>query len=177
LDLCSGFHQIPMINADAFKIAFQTHAGHYEFKVMLFGLIGALHSFQRAMNSTLAPLLRKCVLEFFDDILVCGPTFEAHVSHLESVLRLLRQECWIVTHSKCSFAKREISYLGYIISVAGVSTCPDKVIVVLIWPKPSNVKEFRSFLGLARYYRKFVKSFGVISRPLTDPLKKNTLLI
>jgi hypothetical protein len=54
-----------MNHADAFKIAFQTHAGHYEFKVMLFGLIGALHSFQRAMNSTLAPLLRKCVLVFF----------------------------------------------------------------------------------------------------------------
>jgi hypothetical protein len=70
LDLCASFHQIPMDRADYFKTAFQTHVGHYEFRVMSFGLIGAPHTFQRAMNSSLAPLLKKCVLVFFDDILV-----------------------------------------------------------------------------------------------------------
>jgi hypothetical protein len=79
LDLCSGFHQIQMNPADAFKTTFQTHSGHYEFRVMSFGLTGAPHSFQKAMNSTLAPLLRKCVLVFFDDILVYSHTFDDHV--------------------------------------------------------------------------------------------------
>jgi hypothetical protein len=75
LDLCAGFHQIPMDPADCFKTVFQTHVGHYEFCVMSFGLTGAPHTFQRAMNSTLPPLLRKCVLVFFDDILVYNKTY------------------------------------------------------------------------------------------------------
>jgi hypothetical protein len=70
LDLCVGFHQIPMEPANCFKTAFQTHIGHYEFRVMSFGLTRAPHTFQKAMNSTLAPLIRKCVLVFFYDILV-----------------------------------------------------------------------------------------------------------
>jgi hypothetical protein len=79
--------------------------------------------------------------------------------------------------SKCSFATREISYLGYRISEAGVSTCPGKVEAVLQCPTPSCVKDLRSFLGMARHYRKFVKHFGVIARPLTELLKKNSLFI
>jgi hypothetical protein len=70
LDLCAGFHQIPLNPEDCYKTTFQTHFGHFEFRVMSFGLTGAPHSFQRAMNSTLAHLLRKCVLVFFDDILI-----------------------------------------------------------------------------------------------------------
>jgi hypothetical protein len=79
LDLCAGFLEIPMDPADSFKTTFQTHEGHYEFRVMFFGLTGAPHSFQKAMNSTLAPFLRKSVLVFFDDILVYNHTYE----HLE----------------------------------------------------------------------------------------------
>jgi hypothetical protein len=89
---------------DCFKTAFQTHSRHYEFRVMSFGLTGAPHTFQRAMNSTLAPLLRKSVLVFFDDILV------------EQELKILQQDQRRVKLSKCSFAQRTISYLGYVIS-------------------------------------------------------------
>jgi hypothetical protein len=172
LDLCSGFHQIPMHPKDCFKTAFQTHNGHYEFRVMSFGLTGAPHSFQKAMNSTLAPLLRKCALVFFDDILVYSSSLQEHVNHLSQVLQLLRQDQWRVKRSKCSFVVREIAYLGYIISSAGVATCPDKVKAVADWHVPSNAKELRSFLGLAGYYRKFVHHLGIISRPLTDLLKR-----
>jgi hypothetical protein len=89
LDLCSGFHQIRMHPDDYFKTAFQTHEGHYEFKVMSFGLIGAPHSFQKAMNSVLAPLLRKSVFVFFDDILVYSRFYE---QDLHEVLQLLLQD-------------------------------------------------------------------------------------
>jgi hypothetical protein len=122
LDLCSGFYQIPMDPVDCFKTAFQTNNGHYEFKVISFGLTGAPHSFQKAMNSTLAPLLRKCALVFFDDILIYSQSYEDHVSHLEQVFMLLKQEQWYVKLAKCSFAVRGISYLGYVISAQGVST-------------------------------------------------------
>jgi hypothetical protein len=166
-----------MAPEDCYKTAFLTHVGHYEFKVMSFGLTGAPHTFQKAMNSTLAPLLRKCTLVFFDDILIYSQSYEEHLQHLETVFQLLRQEKWTVKLSKCSFATREISYLGYIISDAGVSTCPDKIKAVADWPIPMGIKELRSFIGLAGYYRKFVKHFGVIARPLTDLLKKNVVYV
>jgi hypothetical protein len=105
LDLCSGFHQIPMLPDDCFKTAFQTHEGHYEFRVMSFGLTGAPHTFQKAMNTALAPLLRKSVLVFFDDIFVYNPTCEQHLKDLKEVLQLLQQDQWRVKLFKCAFVK------------------------------------------------------------------------
>jgi hypothetical protein len=127
LDLCSGFHQIPMHPEDCFKTAFQTHADHFEFRVISFGLIGVPHTFQRAMNTILAPLLRKCVLVFFDDILVYSKSLEEHISHLDQVFQILQKDQWRVKLCKCAFAQRHISYLGYVISADGVATCPSKV--------------------------------------------------
>lgn len=127
LDLNSGCHQIRMKAGEEFKTAFQTHFGHFEFKVMSFGLCGAPASFQGAMNGTLKPLLRKCVLVFFDDILVYSHSFEEHLSHLRAVLLLLAQDKWQVKLSKCTFAQRQISYLGHIISAEGISTDSTKV--------------------------------------------------
>lgn len=79
--------------------------------------------------------------------------------------------------SKCAFAQSSIAYLGHIISASGVSTDPAKIMVVQQWPTPSTAKELRNFLGLAGFYRKFVRHFGMISRPLMDLLKKNTLFV
>jgi hypothetical protein len=124
------------------------------------------------MNSTLASVSRKFVLVFFDDILIYDNSYEDHLEHLEIVLKLLRKDQWFVKMFKCSFARREISYLGYIISSNGVSTCPDKIVAMVNWHVPSFVKESRSFLDLVGYYIKFVRKFGIISRPLTDLLKK-----
>jgi hypothetical protein len=177
LDLCAGFHQIPMEESDYFKTVFQTHIGHYEFRVMSFGLTGAPHTFQKAMNVLLAPLLRKCALVFFDDILVYSSSYQEHISHLDQVFRLLQQHQWKVKLVKCSIAQRQISYLGYVISDQGVSTCQSKVKAVVEWPVPSSVRELRSFLGLAGYCQKIVKHVAIIARPLTDLLRKNSIFI
>jgi hypothetical protein len=83
---------------------------------MAFGLCGAPNTFQRAMNSTLAPLLRQCILVFFNDILIYNTSLEAHLQHLQQVLTLLAQDKWQVKLTKCSFAQRSIDYLGHIIS-------------------------------------------------------------
>lgn len=168
LDLNSGYHQVRLKAGEEFKTAFSTHFGHFEFTVMAFGLCGAPGTFQGAMNTTLAPLLRKCVLVFFDDILIYSPTFEMHLEHLKQVLELLAKDQWVVKLSKCRFAQQSITYLGHVISAEGISTDRAKVDVVQAWPTPKSVKELRSFLGLAGYYRKFVRHFAVIAKPLTN---------
>jgi hypothetical protein len=92
LDLRAGFHQILLKEGEEFKTAFQTHSGHYEFRVMAFGLTGAPTTFQSAMNNTMLPVLRKFALVFFDDILVYSSSLEAHIEHLKVVLDLLQQD-------------------------------------------------------------------------------------
>jgi hypothetical protein len=155
LDLRAGFHQIRLKPGEEFKTAFQTHCGQFEFRVMAFGLTGAPGTFQLAMNSTLAPSLRKFVLVFFDDFLIYSRNYEDHVLHVKLVLELLQKDQWKVELSKCAFAQRQISYLGHTISAQGVGTDPKKIVAITDWPTPSNAKELRSFLGLAGYYRKF----------------------
>lgn len=177
LDLASGYHQIRLKAGDKFKTAFSTHHGQFEFRVTAFGLCGAPGTFQGAMNTILAPLLRKCFLVFFDDILVYSESFEQHLVHLKRVFDLLLQDGWKVKASKCSFAKQEISYLGHIISGQGVSTDPRKISAVMDWPQHVNIKELRSFLGLAGHYRRFVKNFAILAKPLTNLLKKASLFV
>lgn len=162
LDL-RAYHQIRLALGEEHKTAFYTHSGHYEYKVMSFGLSGAPITFQAAMNATLQSVLRKCALVFFDDILVYSKSLQQHLSDLALVLSLLRQDKWQVKLSKCSFAQQSLAYLGHIISGEGVATDPSKVQEVVEWKIPSNVKELRGFLGLAGYYRKFVRHFGIIT--------------
>jgi hypothetical protein len=177
LDLKAGYHQIRLTAGEEHKTAFQTHIGHYEFRVMAFGLTGAPNTFLGAMNDTLKSVLRKCVLVFFDDILIYSQTFEDHLLHLQEVFQLLLNDQWKVKLSKCEFAQNQVVYLGHIISEHGIATDPAKIKVIEQWHPPRNAKELHSFLGLAGFYRKFVRNFGIITRPLFDLLKKHTLFV
>jgi hypothetical protein len=116
-------------------------------------------------------------LVFFDDILVFSPSYADHLNHLQLVFQQLHDHDWKIKLSKCEFAQRSITYLGHVISEAGVATDPQKVSAVVHWPAPSSVKELRGFLGLAGYYRKFVRNFGIIAKPLTELLKKNSVIL
>lgn len=172
LDLKAGYHQIRLAPVEEYKTAFQTHNGHFEFTVMAFGLTGAPGTFEGAMNTTLAPVLRKFALVFFDDIFIYSKTYEDHLSHLAQVLAILAQHLWKVKLSKCAFAQQKIAYLGHVISGAGVATDDSKISTIRYWPVPLTVKEVRGFLGLTGYYRKFIRHYGIISKPLTVILKK-----
>jgi hypothetical protein len=140
---------------------------------MAFGLTGAPGTFQSVMNCTLAPGLRKFVLVFFDDILIYSRSFAEHIDHLRQVLAWLRRDFWKLKVSKCSFAQRSVAYLGHVLSENGVATDPSKVRAILDWPRPTTLRALRGFLGLAGYYRKFVRNFGILVHPLTELLKKD----
>lgn len=176
LDLRSGYHQIRMHEEDISKTAFRTHDGHYEFVVMPFGLSNAPSTFQALMNHVFKHLLRKYVLVFFDDILVYSKDLSSHLTHLEKVFQILQDNHLKVKLSKCSFGQPSVNYLGHVISGTGVSVDASKVQCLTDWPKPTTLKALRGFLGLAGYYRRFVKNFGLIARPLTDMLKANNFI-
>nr|ADX31265.1 unknown [Triticum aestivum] len=177
MDLRAGYHQIRLREEDEPKTAFTTHQGHFQFRVLPYGVTGGPATFQGGMNTVLGPLLRHGVCVFMDDILTHSATLEGHVELLRQVLSILAQHGLKVKMSKCSFAQRKIDFLGHTISKEGVTTDESKIATVRDWPRPGSVRELRGFLGLAGYYRKFVRNFGVISRPLTDMLKKGTLFI
>lgn len=173
LDLRQGFHQIRMVEDDIHKTAFQTHQGHYKFRVMPFGLCNAPSMFQAAMNDTLRPFLRKYVAVFFDDILVYSSDLPSHLTHLDSVLATLSERQFLLRRSKCLFAQNQLNYLGHIISDKGIAPDPDKVAAMLEWPLPSSPTALRGFLGLTRFYRKFIKGYASIASPLTSLLRKD----
>src|ERR1041385_4815175 len=108
LDLRAGYHQIRLAEGEEHKTAFQTHSGLFEYKVMSFGLAGAPGTFNGAMTETFHPLMRLCVLVFFDDILVYSKSFEEHEQHLRQVLTLLRRDSWKVKRSKCEFGQQQL---------------------------------------------------------------------
>ena len=171
LDLRAGYHQVRMQPQDEHKTAFKTHQGHYQYKVMPFGLTNAPATFQCIMNHILQPFLRRFVLVFLDDILIYSPTMEDHIHHIDLVFEQLRKNQFYVKDSKCSFAQSSLEYLGHIISDKGVSTDQSKIADMLKWPVPTDFTELRGFLGLTGYYRRFVKHYGLITKPLTSILR------
>ena len=163
IDLRSGYNQLRVRENDVSKTAFRTRYGHYEFLVMPFGLINTPAVFTDLMNMVFSPYLDKFVIIFIDDILVYLGSPEEHAEHLWTVLQILRERQLYAKFSKCQFWLDKVAFLGHVISAEGISVDPQKIEAIVNWKPPTNVFEVHSFLGLAGYYRKFVKGFSKIA--------------
>ncbi|KAJ9517024.1 hypothetical protein QJQ45_002536 [Haematococcus lacustris] len=168
LDLQAGYHQIRIPAEDVPKTAFRTPMGHYQFKVLCFGLTNAPATFQRVMNEAFAEVINDCALVYLDDILVMSKDSEEHLVHLRRVFDLLRKNKFYAKLSKCEFMQRTLKFLGHIISAQSISVDPCKVTAISEWPVPTSLKTLQSFLGAANYVREFVHNFSTIAAPLTN---------
>ena len=177
LDVLSGYWQVKVSKADCPKTAFCTTEGLFQFQVMSFGLCNAPATFQRLMDLVLAGVQWSECLVYLDDVIMLGRTFEEHLCNIRSVFERFRQSGLRLKLSKCHFFQRQVQYLGHIISREGLATDPAKTDKVLKWPTPMSKHETQQFLGLASYYRRFVKDFAHIARPLHRLTERNTAFI
>ncbi|MCG8034660.1 MAG: DDE-type integrase/transposase/recombinase, partial [Candidatus Thiodiazotropha taylori] len=171
LDLRSGYWQVEMEEQDKEKTAFSVGSlGFFECNRMAFGLTNAPATFQRLMERCMGELNLKECLIFLDDILIYSDTFEEHIRRLDAVFSRLHQHGLKLKPSKCEFFKTKVTYLGHVVSADGVETDPDKIKALSDWPVPHNIKTLRSFLGFTGYYRRYIKDYARIVKPLNDLL-------
>ncbi|GJV52909.1 putative reverse transcriptase domain-containing protein [Tanacetum coccineum] len=173
IDLRFGYHQLRVHEDDIPKTVFRTRYRHFEFTIMPFGLTNAPAIFMDLMNRVCRPYLDKFVIVFIDDILIYSKTQEEHVEHLRLVLELLKKEKLYAKFSECEFWLREVLFLGHVINGNGIHVDPSKIEAVKNWKAPRTLTEVRSFLGLAGYYRRFIKNFSKIAKSLTILTQKS----
>ena len=168
LDLTSGYWQIPLQPEDREKTAFMTRDGLFEFLVMPFGLTNAPATFQRVMDMVLSGLNWKICMVYIDDIIVYSQDFDQHLEHLQEIFNRLSENSLVLCPKKCSFCCDELFFLGHKVSNKGIETDSAKIDKVQNAETPKNVKEVQQFLGLASYYRCFIKDFSLIAAPLSS---------
>jgi transposase InsO family protein len=173
MDATSAYHQIPIAPEDREKTAFATWLGIFQWIVMPLGLTNAPPTFQRFMDVLLSGLNWKCCIVYLDDIIVFSRSFEEHLEHLRQVLTRIRDAGVVLKPSKCEFFCAEMSILGHVVGRSGIKTDPAKTAAVMNTAPPRDVPELRHFLGLAGYYRRFVKDFAEIAEPLDRLTRAN----
>ena len=167
LDCNSGYWQLPVAKEDQDKTTFTCHAGSYKFLRLPFGLRNAPATFQRAMDIILSKVRWKYVLVYLDDIIVFSDSDQKHLRHLENVLKMLREAGATLRLSKCDFFKREVKYLGHIVRPGKLAIYGKNLEAITKVLHPKNKTQMRSFLGMCNVYRRFVKGYTRIARPLT----------
>ena len=166
LDAASAYWSMPLKEEDKEKTAFSVPRGKFEFNVTPYGLCNAGASYQRLMDICLSGLPAERTLAYMDDIAIFSRTFDEHLKDIEAVFSRLRNTGITLKQSKCAFAKESVEFLGYELSMAGIK--PQKRLTDTIhdFERPATKKDLKRFLGLAGFYRNFIKDFAEISKPL-----------
>ena len=165
LDLHAGYHHIPLDNSSIPKTAFNSPFRKYEYVKVPFGLAQAPDYFQELMTGILKDF--PFAIAYLDDIIIFSQTPQEHLSHIDMVFEKLKSANLSMKKSKCSFFSKEIQYLGHILRTTGIRPLPSKTHAIQHMNLPMTPKQVRAFFGLVGYYRKFIKGFAKIAKPLT----------
>lgn len=171
LDLKSGFHQIPLKESDIEKTAFAINNGKYEFVRLPFGLKNAPAIFQRTLDDILREHLGKICFVYIDDIIIFSQDEMSHAKNLETIFKTLNDANMKIQLDKCEFYKDQVEFLGFVVTTEGIRSNPKKVDAIANFPIPKTLKSLRSFLGMSGYYRRFVKDYAKIAKPMTKLLR------
>ena len=176
MDLRWGYNNVRIREGDEWKAAFTMHKGSFEPLVMYFGLCNSPATFQKMMNEIFHDMSEVCVV-YIDDLMIFTTT-DSQEEHDRIVLKVLRWLCdndLFVKPKKCRFRVTEVDFLGMIVSRNGIKMDPEKVNAILKWPEPMNAKQVRAFLGLGNFYRRFIKDYAIVSRPMVDLTCKDVI--
>jgi hypothetical protein len=173
IDLKDAYHRIRIKAGDEWKTAFRTRYGHYEFLVVPMGLTNSPATFQAYINKALRGLVDDFCIVYLDDILVFSKTREEHDQHLQRVCERLRDAELYAKLSKCQFYQTEIEFLGFIIGTQGIRMDPKRVETIREWEghPPKSYRDLQVLLGFCNFYRRFIRNYSSIARPLTSLLK------
>ena len=166
LDAQQGFFQIPLSEASRDATAFLTPSAKYRYKVMPQGLATSPQAFCALVTMILNKLKYKCAIPYLDDILILSQNKEDHFRDLQDVFQSLRHGNLKLKPSKCQYFMDKIDFLGMVVTPKGLQPCPKKVQVIKTFPTPKTVKQVRSFNGMCQFYKKFIKDFATLAKPL-----------
>lgn len=167
LDLRNAYHLVRIKEGDEWKTAFNTPLGHFEYRVLPFGLANAPAVFQALVNDVLRDMLNIFVFVYLDDILIFSPSLQVHVHHVRRVLQRLLENRLFVKAEKCTFHSQSVTFLGSVVSADGIGMDPSKVKAVTDWLAPDSRVALQRFLGFANFYRRFIRNFSQVAAPLT----------
>jgi hypothetical protein len=158
--LTAWYHQVPVKEEDIPKTAFVTRYGLYAFSRMPFGLSGSPATFQRVMELALSGLQWLTCLIYLDDFIVFGSSFEQHMNRVDQILARMKDAGLKLKPQKCQLLQVEVTFLGHVVSKDGVNPNPDNIAKIVLWPEPKDVTGVRQILGMASYYRRFIKEYS-----------------
>ena len=173
IDLASGYHQMRMDDKSKKYTAFRTRNNIYHWNVAPMGLAGMPGTWTRYMHKVFPRKEFPFLVVYLDDLCIFSSSLEEHVKHLRLVFDRLRKEKLYTKPNKCVFGQAQIEFLGHIVSADGLQMDPRKLDAINQWPPPTNAKDVQRFLGLTGYYRKFIKNYATLLRPISDLVKKN----
>lgn len=171
-DLTSSFWQIPLRKSDRKYTGFIFNNRVYQFKVMPFGLCTSVAGITRCLSEVIGPCY-SFLSAYVDDILVTSNSFQDHLEHLEQLFARLKQANMTLKINKCIFLRKEVKYLGHILSCSGILPDPEKISAITNFPRPRNLKTLRGFLGLCNYHRKFSENYAILIAPMNNLLRKH----
>ena len=172
IDLRNAYHQVRVKEGHEWKTAFRCREGHFEYTVCPQGFTNSPACFQHFMNDILREHLDMTAVGILDDVIIYSEDTPSHIGHVSAILQILRDNRLYAKIEKCEFHKDQMTFVGYMVSSAGIGMDPEKVSSVLDWPVPTSIKEVQAFLGFANFSRRFIDGYSSLTSPLTDLTRK-----